>query len=506
MADAVLLPLDNRPCTYRFPVELAAMAGFTVCVPPAALLGDFTRPASLQALQDWLESQAAEVPLLVLSLDTWLYGGLVFSRKSTANMSELQKRLEWLSHLKSHYPELRIAAFATLLRLSNHNDATEERSYWADYGTKLYRLSWLEHAMEEQEDKNLKQEWESLCGHIPEAVLQDYRTLRARNFQLLSLAVKQVASGVFETLYIGCDDSGRYGWNVQEKQHLSLQIQQQHLETQVLLYPGADELAAVLLLRQLQPKPVKLQVLYTFPEQASLTTLYEGIPLQESLAFQARAVGVELVSQRKEAAALLWIHNSPQPQIDQYLDRKNRQPLSHTDYLRLSHVLETSSLPCGVADVCYANGGDQGLLEHLQKTKLWSRLGAYAAWNTTGNTLGCILAWLKALQIPGDPVPRIRFLLERLLDDGWYQGVLRQRLCQDYRQPVTLDTCLRYMAFAKQQLSTWQPWIARQCPGYQADIKTLRFPWRRFFEIDLSVCLKNSAGRPSADSDLKCAD
>lgn len=496
MADALLLPLDNRPCTSRFPVELAAMAGFHVQIPPIPLLGDVNRPASAKALQDWLESCVADTSLLVLSLDTWLYGGLVFSRKSTLALSVLQERLHWLQQLKTRYPALRIAVFATLLRLSNHNDATEERPYWAEYGTALHRLAWLDHALQEADDVLLRQEWSVVRTRIPEAVIQDYRSLRTRNFQLLLLTLEQVASGIFESLYIGCDDSGRYGWNVQEKQQLALRIQQQQLQTRVLLYPGADEVAAVLLLKALQPEPVKLRVLYTFPEQAGMRTLYEGISLQETLAFQARAAGIELVTQAEAATALLWIHNSPGPQIDQYLDRKSRQLVHSGDYLRLGKMLQETALPFGLADVCYANGGDQGLLEYLNETGLCSRLSAYAAWNTTGNTLGCIMAWMKALQTSGNFVPRLRFLLERLLDDGWYQGVLRQRLCEHYSQPVTLDACLRYLAFAKQQLKQWQSWIVRQHPGWQAEIKTLRFPWRRFFEIELSVCLKNSADTP----------
>src|SRR3990167_9131505 len=100
MAHALLLPLDNRPCTSRFPLEIAAIAGFDVVVPPLDLLGDVKKPAALAGLETWLESQLGQVPLLVISLDTWLYGGLVFSRKSNAPLTLLTERLQALVQLK----------------------------------------------------------------------------------------------------------------------------------------------------------------------------------------------------------------------------------------------------------------------------------------------------------------------------------------------------------------------------------------------------------------------
>lgn len=495
MAHALLLPLDNRPCTSRFPLEIAAIAGFEVIVPPVSLLGDVKNPADLAGLETWLEAQLAQVPLVVISLDTWLYGGLVFSRKSTASVQQLTERFQALVQLKSRFPQLRIAAFATLLRLSNHNDATEERPYWAELGEKIFRYAWLEDALSRQEtpDPVLSTEFQALHSQIPCECLSDYRELRQRNLNLLFQALDAVQAELFDYLYIGCDDSGEYGWNVQEKAQLAQTIAQKELGSRVLLYPGADELASALVIRALIPQPVPVALAYTFPESCSLPTLYEGLPLEQTLQAQAQAAGV-LVSSVPQAQALLWLHNPPQLQFDQYLDRVLRQPLDSADYLRLGNALKASLLPVAVADLCYANGGDQGLLEAFEAQGLLPLLKGYSAWNTTGNTLGFAFAWLKAwLHSQSEHLEtgslQTRFLLERLLDDGWYQGVMRQKLCQHYSDPVTLDSCLRLLAFCNERLQIWHElgtnWQA-------AEIRQLFFPWRRFFEVALAVCLKKA--------------
>ena len=451
MTDILLVPLDNRPCTSRFPVELAAITGFKAALPPAQILGNVQKPARLDQLQSWLENQLDTAQVLVLSLDTWLYGGLVFSRKSTESLQNLQARLTDLKKLKARFPSLRISAFATLLRLSNHNDATEERPYWADYGTDIHRYAWLEDYLSKHPEPSLEQEYQALKTHLPTAVLTDYRALRQRNFTLLLEALQYAQDGIFENLYIGCDDSGEYGWNIQEKTELSSQIQARGLEKKVLIYPGADEIASVLFMRTLVPERLKVAVNYSFPETCEMATLYEGVPLSETLQAQAQAAGIEWVS-AEQAQAQLWIHNPPQRQTDQYLDRAFRQPITPAEYARIVQALETQNLPSALADICYANGGDQQLLEQLEEKQALHRLSVYSAWNTTGNTLGFALAWLKACLHQQDRKLQLRFLLERLLDDGWYQGIMRQRLCAHYSEPVTLDSCLRFLSFGNERL------------------------------------------------------
>ena len=89
----LLLPLDDRPSSVRFPVQIGALAGAAVITPPIALLGRFTQPADVDGVHRWLRdwlldprgraTASPSVPpidALIVSIDLLAYGGLVASR------------------------------------------------------------------------------------------------------------------------------------------------------------------------------------------------------------------------------------------------------------------------------------------------------------------------------------------------------------------------------------------------------------------------------------------
>lgn len=45
LSPIALIPLDDRPCNTRFPLEIVRIAGGEILLPPRELLGGFTRPA-----------------------------------------------------------------------------------------------------------------------------------------------------------------------------------------------------------------------------------------------------------------------------------------------------------------------------------------------------------------------------------------------------------------------------------------------------------------------------
>jgi hypothetical protein len=516
MAHCLYLPLDGRPCNARFPVELAQLAGVDVRTPDLHLLGNAKTPAALKALDRWLSAACEASPAdtdiaLLISLETWLYGNLVASRKSTQSLAEVLQRLQALEVLKRHYPRLKIYTMGTLLRLSNSNDDTEERPYWKTHGMQIYRYSWLDHYLSShssREDDPYAQEFEDLRATIPKAILADYKALRQRNFAVLEAVTKGLQSGWIELCLLGCDDGGTYGWNVQEREALLKQQQGLGLEKQWLIYPGADELGSVLMARSLLPEVQTLNLQWTHPEAQHQVTRYEGIPLMKTLQAQAHATGIQLQESPSQAKGMLWIHNpplaenpdDPHNQIDQFLDRDTRVSLADSSYERLSRALQAAptDLPIMVADVLYANGGDATLLAHLEDTQTLFELSGYAAWNTTGNTLGYLLAWFKfylhGLQNTNLPTlnqtqdHHRKLLMERLADDGLYQGVWRQQWCAHYTDPVTLDTCVQGIYAFNQRFRQWQETYPAIAAGGAPQVKQLSFPWRRFFEVDLQVC------------------
>ena len=50
-----LIPLDNRPCTMLFPVELGRIANINIYTPPEQYLGNFLQQGHPQYIYEWLE-------------------------------------------------------------------------------------------------------------------------------------------------------------------------------------------------------------------------------------------------------------------------------------------------------------------------------------------------------------------------------------------------------------------------------------------------------------------
>jgi len=493
MSSTLLIPLDGRPCNVLFPREMASLAGFSLCLPESGLLGTADKPARRDRLSAWLENRLEQTNRLFLSFDMWVYGNLVASRKNSEEKSSLLSRLQELTEIKQTHSELKIHAFATLLRISNSNDATEERAYWSEYGSQIYRFSWLEHYLQEfPDDLPCQAEYKKLKTLIPESILSNYQALRRRNFELLLSALDLVEDNIIETLFIGCDDSGKYGWAVLERQCLLSEIEQRSLQKRVMLYPGADELALALLGRTLVKNKPRLQVRWTYPESSGLTTRYEGIPLRDTLNYQAQACQVDLVDDTdSDYDAVLWMHNPPEEQIDQFLNRQDRVSNAEEKIRPLIEALHQST-PLLVADLMYANGGDKYLLERLEREALLFHPKVYAAWNTSGNTLGTVLSWYKLLgsgQVK--EVLQQQFLIERITDDGWYQGIWRQEFSSHYIDQVNLNTCIQLIHQMNQKFKSWLTWMPN--PPDCLQVKQLNFPWRRFFEIELNVCFKNQS-------------
>lgn len=491
MNKTIYIPLDNRPCTYQFPAKIAEIAGYQVILPPRDNMGDVTKACKLSRLDSWLGGQLPQAERLILSLDTWIYGGLVSSRITTEAFEKLQTRLVQLKQIKLEYPNLKLHGFITLLRISNANDSTEERSYWVEYGQQIYRLSYLDDYLSSghfQED--LVREWEELKASIPQDIVKDYKQLRLRNFQMIKLALQLVKENTLDSLVIGYDDGGAYGWNVMERRELEQLVKSDELEHKIFIYPGADEIGSTLAMRTLISQVYKVYIVYSFPNHKRIKTRYEGIPLEDTVQFQMKAAGCLLVNDWQEADAILWIHNPKDQQFDQFLQREQVHPEDNTHLLHEISALLKQDKKVVFADVKYANGGDYHLVSHMSEAELLFKFCGYTAWNTTGNTLGMALAWLKASLkgLPDTKAIHYKFLLERYIDDGLYQGYLRQKLSEHFSDEVTMEHALSGLTFFQKALSEWQPQL-NSLGIKSAQIETFQFPWNRFFEAEFDVRL-----------------
>lgn len=427
----LLLPLDDRPVNLDTPRQLAAIAGETLCCPPEALLGRFLTPGDPERLADWLLAAVPNARAAVISLDMLAYGGLVASRTPVVTEAQALQRLEVLRALRQRRPELRLYAFSVIMRLTITGSDPETRAAGRD----IFRYSVLRDQAERLGDAAAAVELAEVSRRIPPALLQAYLAARARNHAVNRAALALLGDGVLDFLALVQEDTAPAGLHVAEQQALRALAAEQVDPARWQLYAGTDEAGQTLLARLvLRESGVPFPVSPAFRDDATadISALFEDVPLRETVARHLRAVGAE-----PGHAITLAAHTFTPPQPDLFEMPALPSPtwqaaLAGFPDLGGAAWLDTLSGPLAVADLAYCNGGDPHLLGALLERATPERLYSYAGWNTAGNTVGTTLAHaaLRAVaRARGETDAMARAhrdaLLTRILDDGFYQPIVR---------------------------------------------------------------------------------
>ncbi|MGP4079242.1 DUF4127 family protein [Pseudalkalibacillus sp. R45] len=508
-----LLPVDARPVTRELPVQLAAIGGWEVLVPERHELGFLKKPGNLDQLQNWLKETAHEVDGIVVSLDMLGYGGLVPSRISEAPVDEVRSRLQVLKELKAVNPELEIMGFSATMRLSNSYVNEEEKEYWNRYGKEIWQFSYHSHRHLKTKDPASKKLVEELRTKIPDTILKDYKKTRERNFSINRSLLKEVEGGLFDILVFPQDDTAEYGFNIQEQEWLSDEVNKRNLHEKVFIYPGADEVASTLVARMVYDfENVKKPIFHPFfsGQKGELSyAMYEDRPISESVKGQVYAFGSFTVESSPEADVLLAVNVPGKKQGDLAL-QMDLAEVDTTDrnlgewLLKIKHYLEKGK-DVAVADLAYANGADPAVIPRLIDSGIFSYLSGFAGWNTAGNSLGTVIAHsamvhlhkLNGSLLETDFQKRhLELLTLRLLDDYLYQSVVRQKVREQVDESKLGEDELlevvrqEFMEAAGEMLKKLQ-----LCNGYAPRIGNITLPWNRTFEIGLTIELEGNQAK-----------
>lgn len=482
-----VLPLDDRPVSFDIPARIGAIAGAEVRLPPRELLGNLERPADRAALGAWLLAAAADADALVVAIDTLAYGGLIPSRRSPDGLAELMDALAPLRQLKLARPDLPLYGFNVTMRLSDSDVNEEEKPYWDVHGKAIYRWSFYQHRYKTTHDVADLNTANDAKRTIPPAILEDYLTTRERNFSLNQTMVKWTGAGFFEALLLTQDDTSSFGINVEEQAHLTQMATTTLITEKVLIYPGADEVAAVLVARALNALAGRTP---TFAaswhplDGKRVQAMYEDRPLWQTLRGQIRAAGGQEISD-EAAAEILIVVNVPGPdgQGDHALQTRLELPDSPPRNLEplIMTLEDRAGKPTALADVAYANGADPRLMPALVGRVDPFGWLAYAGWNTAGNTFGTVVAASSAATMPGaNSQSRETFIAERLAEDWLYQADVRQALRAE--QAAGADVPALETQLATRLAAAW----ARTFPARPLTFKTW-LPWRRLFEAGVEA-------------------
>ena len=434
------IPIDNRPVCYNLAKDITDIdKDIELLIPPREYLGDLTKKADIEKLFLWLE-QIPECDSIVLSLDTLTYGGLIPSRRSKDSFEELEERIKKLKAvLEKKHAE--IYAFSSIMRISNNNFNEEEKEYWSEYGTKIFKYSYELH-------KNGFVDFHE----IPDEIIKDYLNTRERNFNINKKFLEWQKEGFFTTLIFSKDDCAEFGLNVMEAQEL--EALGGYTKT------GADEIPLSLLARAIK-KYIKVYVDYTEPDCIDLISNYEDVSIDKSVSGQIELCGLERVFSENEADIILIVNNFKGKQGELVMGWET-EPFNKT--------FNPLDKPFAVADVRYANGADNTFVKELMNNFTDKFLG-YSGWNTSANTLGSLLAEVKvcygAKNLNNKAFKKL--VMIRFLDDWAYQANVRGQISEP------CDISVRMKPFEERLSKVFETEIS---PKYI-------YPWHRKFEIEV---------------------
>lgn len=545
-----LLPLDDRPVNYDHPWWLGRAAGIDVVRPPREWLGSPLRPAASARLADWVRDVGSSADAMIVAIDTLAYGGLVPSRRSTASLNEVVTALEPIGAVRRKRPGMPIFAFNILMRVNRSNSAEEEKPYWAEHGSDLFRFSYLDDkAICGDAEAGEDNERQALIAAIPPDIVADYRAGRARNHAINRLMLDWAAAGIIDYALIAQDDTAPFGWNIAEARELRTLIDRDGLAGRASVYPGADEvgslLVAAFVCRRAEFAP-RIWPRYSGVDGAFAVTAYEDRPFEELVKAHLGPLGGRLASGPDEADLILAVNAPAEAQAEAWLQMLVRDPdraAAHedgalTDAASLDAVRREmttvrrdtdelvrsigADLAAGrmvaIVDVAFANGADLSFGERLLTHVSLPLLAAYAAWNTAGNSLGSALAQAvvrtitrREEQATDVLTAHLSLLCIHLLDDYAFQGLVRTELLVDdlpaLGLPASFDrlpehVVLELEARLARRLEPHVEGLARRftetrvpngggppCRVARLRIEPPTLPWQRAFEVSIKPVL-----------------
>ena len=501
-----LVPLDERPVNTRYPQMLGAIGGATILLPPPEIRGLGRLPADTEAVAIWLQNAAKSADAAIVSVEYLGFGNLINARISHDSAADVLCRLRLLANLNPTCP---VHTFSLITRVSNADDAVEEPDYWAQWGTKFYRYAHLTHQEErgELEDTDELARLEALLPHDLKA---DWLGRRLRNHTVNLGLLDMAARGQITSLRLTSDDTSPRGFPSRERDWLAgwPRLLGPALTEHVRMHPGADEVGSALLSKVLMEhagKTPRVWIVYSHPGDDNLIAPYEDRPVRETVEGQIQSCGGTLADSAETCDIVLGVA-TPSPRRRDYRleylaeDRSTRTALYQTFLTELGRR-QADGLPVALADVAYPNGSDPLLTELLlaeDSPLAPSRLCAYGAWNTAGNTLGVVIAQAFCSLLIGADSERATaqtvFLAHRFLEDWGYQTVTRRLARAEAERlwgrpepdPNSAEEQTALCAFIEQRLGELLSMLQMRGIGEGLGLEpsSVRLPWRRTFEAD----------------------
>lgn len=529
----IFIPLDNRPCTMNFPEILADIVNYKLIMPPSDILGNYVKPGHPLKLLNWLEDNDTNAEAAIISIDMIIYGGLIASRSDNISDGEVLYNTEKFENWLKKKSVKTIYLSCTIMRnmptfLSQ--DVEKEAHAFKKTLARLYSIS------QKENPEKLAVEVEKVKKTLKGAIKPSYFDIRKRNHQVNQKALLWCIYNYADHLVLGLDDVVTKGLNIAEKEILENIIEENGLDN-VSIYSGTDEMSMMLLARLACKrngfKPT-FHIHYSEEKGKENIPLYEDRTVKELFSSYIALLDGTENSRERDADIELFVNLLGRGQLE-----------SHWQYLRKSGMRSKTALIkkindaikheriAAVADIAYANGADSVFSSMIEDGIKIHNLSAYAAWNTTGNTIGTVIAHavLRFLSLKfrhNLKNPELaekahhKFIFARFVDDWLFQSETRDRirlLCQKAGisifdlaeektriENITDDVLMKRVErfFSKALAGSFE--LPGSVTSRKAKISIgnsltcqIRFPWERIFEISVE-CDFDIDYKPVSDS------
>lgn len=498
----LLLPLDERPCNFKFPL-LMPDANVQIVIPPRELFGTKKIPADCEKIAKWLFDNIRDVYGVVLSMDMLIYGGLLPSRLHFDDFQTLVGRSELVRKIKKINPNVKIYGFQTIMRCPFYSLSNEEPEYYAEYGAEIHLYGKYVHKqglgiLTNEEEKDFAR----IKALLPPKVLFDFTERRKVNLKVLHSTLEMVKEGLFDGFIVSQDDSAPYGFTAMDQSEIRDYIKENDLQLKVPIYPSADEAGMTLLARtinELNGVVPKIYVYYASAFGATVTPAFEDRSIDATVKCQILAAGCQRVYEPSDCDVFLAVNigaEMPYQPTKEQLYRPYDVERSLSEFVSVIKY----ELACGkivaVADVAYPSRADEELLRLLRDEDLLLKIHAYAGWNTSSNTLGTVICQACLYNIGRDRIGNEHFLIHRYYDDVGYVNHTRTwtdvhaALANGYSEECLDGERGMCTEMTRKELMRYMQENYPQIAECVEDIE-VSSPWNRSFEMDFVIKYKD---------------
>ena len=498
------IPHDNRPVVHKQTIDVIERAGYEVVLPPYELLGNREDLGHPDRLWEWLENTAdkdKDIKAIVLSSDSLIYGSLVGSRKHYYGKQLVLERAELFKNFRNDHKDLPIYVFGSVMRTPRTGEASgyEEPDYYRNYGTNIFRYTSL---VDKQQLVGLTareaKEQAFLELLIPERAMKDWMNRRGKNFEANQMLIDMARNNFFNCLLLGRDDNAPFSQTHLEGRNLQnygRTIDPRRYQT----IAGIDEVGLMVLARainDLTKTSPTVYVSYNTGAGPNIIPSYSDEKIDKTINAELLATGARRTEDPSRADFILAVNTNPNGITYEAAGSMNYgQDREGVDFFaNMVNTYINNGRPVAVADIAFANGADNALMEQFKRRNLLFKLDAYAAWNTPTNAVGFALSTgmlAKNMKLSD----KRQLLLTRYIDDWGYQANVRKVVkaqLRGLRGGSLFDVLNEDKYFATEQCrSLMQDFANKNLDSVKFDGGfQVNFPWNRMFESDITYKIK----------------